>query len=175
MNLKMHISTIPDFPKSGVLFRDIAPILSSPIAMREVLDRLIVFAKENRVEKIAAFESRGFVFGAPLAVELGLPFVMLRKSGKLPGKTVNATYALEYGESILELQVGTVNAGERVLLVDDLLATGGTSKAGVLLVEKVGGIVAGIAYVIELEELGGREVLGGYTVSSLVKYEKNEK
>ena len=171
MNLKRQINDIPDFPKQGILFRDIAPILANPEAMNEVLEQLAKVAKEVGAKKIAAFESRGFVFGAPLAAMLGLPFVMLRKKGKLPGRTVSASYKLEYGEAVLEMQEGVITPGERVLLVDDLLATGGTSKAGMILIEKVGGVVAGLAYVIELAGLSGRKVLWGYPVYTLVAYD----
>lgn len=171
MDLKKIITEIPNFPKPGILFRDIGPILASPEAMNEVVKQLSTIAKEVGAEKIMAFESRGFVFGAPLAYELGLPFVMLRKKGKLPGKTVSAAYKLEYGEAVLEMVENAVTPGERVLLVDDLLATGGTSKAGVLLIEKAGGVVAGLLYVIELAGLGGRKVLEGYPIRSLVHYD----
>lgn len=170
MNLKSLIRDIPDFPKPGILFRDIGPILADPKAMSAVVDRLAVIANKVNAEKIMAFESRGFVFGAPLAHELGLPFVMLRKKGKLPGETISAAYKLEYGEAVLEMSASAVLPGERVLLVDDLLATGGTSKAGVLLIEKAGGTVAGLAYVIELASLHGRKVLGEYPIYSLEMY-----
>lgn len=174
MDLKKHIGNVPDFPKPGIMFRDIGPILSNPEAMDHVLHKLAAFAKSVGAEKISAFESRGFVFGAPLADRLKLPFVMLRKKGKLPGKTVSAAYKLEYGEAVLEMAERAVISGERVLLVDDLLATGGTSKAGTLLIEKVGGIVAGLAYVIELSYLSGREVLKGHTIDTLVTYENED-
>ena len=128
-------------------------------------------AKFAAWEKIAAFESRGFVFGNPLAYLLRLPFVMLRKKGKLPGRTISAAYKLEYDEAVLEMAKDAIAPGERVLLVDDLLATGGTSKAGVLLIEKAGGVVAGLAYVIELRGLAGRNVLGGYPIHTLVTYD----
>jgi adenine phosphoribosyltransferase len=171
MDLKNYIRDIPDFPKPGILFRDIAPVLANPTAMDAVIEKLTAIAKSVGAQKIAAFESRGFVFGAPLAFDLMLPFVMLRKKGKLPGATVSAAYKLEYGEAVLEMQVGAVKPGERVLLVDDLLATGGTSKAGTLLIEKVGGVVAGLAYVIELAGLSGRKVLKGYPIHTLERYD----
>lgn len=170
MDLKKYIRDIPDFPKPGILFRDIGPILTSPEAMGEVLERLALVARSVGAEKIMAFESRGFVFGAPLAYKLGLPFVMLRKKGKLPGRTISAAYKLEYGEAVLEMAEDAVAKGEKVLLVDDLLATGGTSKAGVLLIEKAGGVVAGLAYVIELASLSGRAVLGEYPIHTLTTY-----
>lgn len=171
MDLKKVITEIPDFPKPGILFRDIGPILASPEAMDEVIHQFAIIAQEVGAEKIMAFESRGFVFGAPLAYELMLPFVMLRKKGKLPGKTISASYKLEYGEAVLEMAKDAVAPNERVLLVDDLLATGGTSKAGVLLIEKAGGKVAGLAYVIELAGLGGKKVLEGCPIRSLVHYD----
>lgn len=172
LDLKKFIREIHDFPKHGILFRDIAPILANPKAMDEVIYRLSVIAEHVCAEKIMAFESRGFVFGAPLAYELMLPFVMLRKKGKLPGQTISAAYKLEYGEAVLEMAEDAVKPGERVLLVDDLLATGGTSKAGVLLIEKAGAKVAGLAYVIELASLKGRKVLGEYPIYSLVTYDE---
>ena len=171
MDLKKIITEIPDFPKPGILFRDIGPILANPEAMGDVIERLAAVAKEGGAGKIMAFESRGFVFGAPLAYKLGLPFVMLRKKGKLPGRTISAAYKLEYGEAVLEMAEGAVAKGERVLLVDDLLATGGTSKAGVLLIEKAGGKVAGLAYVIELAALSGRNILEGYPIHTLTTYD----
>jgi len=171
MDLKKYIADVPDFPKQGILFRDIGPILASPEAMDEVVSQLATIAKEVGAEKIMAFESRGFVFGAPLAHRLELPFVMLRKKGKLPGKTISASYKLEYGEAVLEMAENAVRHGEQVLLVDDLLATGGTSKAGVLLIEKAGGVVSGLAYVIELASLKGRKVLEGYPIHTLVTYD----
>lgn len=171
MDLKKIITEVPDFPKPGILFRDIGPILANPEAMSEVVKKLAVYAKKVGAEKIMAFESRGFVFGAPLAHKLNLPFVMLRKKGKLPGRTISAAYKLEYGEAVLEMAMGAVGPGERVLLVDDLLATGGTSKAGTLLIEKGQGVVAGLAYVIELATLSGREVLEGYPIYTLVTYD----
>lgn len=171
MNLKDYIRDIPDFPKPGVLFRDIRPILADPEAMDHVVAQLGKIAKESRATIIAGFDARGFLFGALLARELRLPFVMLRKEGKLPGKTVRAAYKLEYGEAVLEMVEEDVGPGNRVLLVDDLLATGGTSKAGTLLIEKAGGVVAGLAYVIELADLSGRSVLEGYPIHALVTYD----
>lgn len=171
MNLKNYIRDVPDFPKPGILFRDIRPILASPEAFDDVLKRLAAIAGEVGAEKIAGFDARGFVFGAALARDRKLPFIMLRKKGKLPGKTVRASYILEYGEAVLEMCADDVTPGERVLLVDDLLATGGTSRAGITLIKKVGGIVAGLAYVVELASLSGRKVLEGSPIYTLVTYD----
>ena len=171
MNLKEYIRDIPDFPKRGILFRDIEPILENPEATSFVIEHLVAIAKEVGATKIMAFESRGFMFGPTLAHKLHLPFRMLRKKGKVAGSTISGKYELEYGEAELEMAEDAVALNERVLLVDDLLATGGTSKAGMILIEKVGGVVAGLAYVIELAGLSGRKVLGGYPVYTLVAYD----
>ncbi len=164
------IHAIPDFPKPGILFRDIAPMLADPEAFREVIDAMAVQAREWGVEAIAGIESRGFLFGAPVALSLGVPFVPIRKAGKLPGETVQEEYALEYGTAILEVQKDAALSGRRVLIVDDLLATGGTTRAAASLVTTLGGTVAGFSVLIELEALGGRSALGELPIQSLLTY-----
>ncbi|MFQ5677967.1 MAG: adenine phosphoribosyltransferase [Gemmatimonadota bacterium] len=158
----------PDFPRPGILFRDIAPVLAEPRLLGRIVAALSHEAARNGAELIAGIESRGFLIGTPVALELELPFVPIRKQGKLPGETVTAEYDLEYGSAHLELQVDSVGPGTRVVLIDDLLATGGTAAAAAGLIERLGGLVAGISFLIELEALRGREVLGRYNVLSLL-------
>ena len=169
-HLKALIRDVPDFPIPGILFRDVTPLLHHPRGLREVVDRLAEEYGGRGIDRVAGIESRGFIFGAPLALALGVGFVPVRKPGKLPADTVRQEYALEYGTSALELHRDAVRPGERVLVVDDLLATGGTARASARLVEELGGVVAGAAFVIELTFLGGREALAGYDVLSLVRY-----
>ncbi len=164
------IRDIPDFPKSGILFKDITPVLSSPEAFGEVIASLAKHAAFLRPDLIAGIESRGFLLGAPLALALGVGFVPIRKAGKLPSRTEREEYVLEYGTAIVEIHRDAVQPGRRVLIVDDLLATGGTAAAAVRLVEKLGGTVAGLSFLIELGFLPGREVLSGYEIHSLLTY-----
>ena len=164
------IRDVPDFPTEGILFRDITPVLLDPEAFREVVEVFANEAEARKAEVIVAIESRGFIFGAPVADRLGLPFVPVRKLGKLPGPTIQAEYALEYGTNTLEMHRDAVKPGQKVLIIDDLLATGGTAGAAARLVEELGGEVVGFAFLVELEPLGGREALSGYNVLSLVKY-----
>ena len=170
MNLKDYIRDIPDFPQPGILFRDITPLLRDAAAFRYAIDRLAEVCRDYRPDAIAAIESRGFIFGAPLAQRLDLPLVLVRKPGKLPAASLSADYALEYGVNTLEMQGGDIAAGQRVLLVDDLLATGGTLAAAARLIELAGGQVAAIGAVIELEFLAGRKALEGYNLFSLIQY-----
>jgi adenine phosphoribosyltransferase len=165
------IRDIPDFPKPGILFKDITPILSDPAAMREVLDRFQAFAEEVRPDVIVGIESRGFIFGMPLAVDLSLPFAPVRKLGKLPYNRISEEYALEYGTNTVEMHDDAFASGQRVLIVDDLLATGGTAAAAGRLVERLGGVVAGFAFVVELGFLDGRKVLSGYDVEALIRFD----
>jgi adenine phosphoribosyltransferase len=171
MDLKAHIRDIPDFPEPGILFRDITPLLGEPPALRAVLAGLVEIASGLRPECIVGIESRGFIFGVPLADRLGLPFVPARKPGKLPAARLSVEYSLEYGESRLDIHADAMSPGTRALVVDDLLATGGTALAAAKLVEMIGGVVAGFAFVIELAPLGGRARLRNYEVQSLVTYE----
>jgi adenine phosphoribosyltransferase len=168
MDLAAYLRDVPDFPKPGILFKDITPMLASPEAMEHAIDRLAAM-DFGRVDKVAAIESRGFLFGVPLAMRLGLGFVPIRKPGKLPWKTNRVEYVLEYGTDAVEIHEDAVAAGERVLLVDDLLATGGTMGAAAELVEACGGEIAGCAFVIELAFLNGRAgKLSGHRCEALV-------
>ncbi len=164
------VRDIPDFPKPGILFKDITPILKSPAAMRGVVDHWAEQYAGRGIEVIAGVESRGFLFGAALALRMDLPFVPIRKPGKLPADTVRAEYELEYGTDAVEIHRDAVEPGQRVLLIDDLLATGGTLEASVRLVEEVGGRVEAIACVIELGFLSGRDRLASHTIDALVTY-----
>ena len=164
------IRDIPDFPKPGIMFKDITPLLSNPAAFGSAVKQLAAQYRGRPIDAIAAAEARGFLFAAPLALEMQLPLVPLRKPGKLPHKTVSAKYDLEYGSAELQMHEDGISPGQRVLLLDDVLATGGTMRAGCTLIEQVGGVVAGCAFLLELGFLGGRERLAGYDVFSLVTY-----
>ena len=170
MDLKEHIREIPDFPTPGILFRDITPLLGHPEAFRRAVELLAERFEPESFDSVVAIESRGFVFAAPLAYRLGIPLVPVRKEGKLPFDTHSVTYALEYGSDSLEIHVDAISEGSRVLIVDDLLATGGTAAATVRLIERSGASVAGLAFVIELTDLRGRDALAGYRVESLVTW-----
>ena len=170
MDLKAFIRDIPDFPEPGILFRDITPLLRSPQAFNHVIERLSDRVRHEEFDTIVAIESRGFLFGAPLAHQLGKPIVPVRKPGKLPAPTHSTEYTLEYGANTMEMHQDGVHAGERVLIVDDLLATGGTLAAAANLVEMSGGVVRAMVVVVELTGLSGRNSLGAYDVVSLVEY-----
>lgn len=169
-HLKALIRDVPDFPTKGILFKDITTLLKDADAFGEVIDRMAARYVEDEIDLVAAIESRGFIFGAPLAYELGLGFVPVRKLGKLPAETIEQEYTLEYGSNHLEMHVDAVQPGQRVLIVDDLLATGGTAKATAQLVERLGGIVHGFAFMVELTFLNGRSRLEGYDVFTLIQY-----
>ena len=171
MDLKPLIREIPDFPQPGILFRDITPLLQDPEAFSYVLDRFSEEYRDAGLNAIVAIESRGFIFGAPLARSLGVSFVPVRKAGKLPARHVSVEYSLEYGTSQLDIHEDALKRGDNALIVDDLLATGGTANAAAKLVELLGAQVHAIAFVIELEFLKGRERLAEYEVLSLVTYE----
>ena len=171
MDLRAHIRDVPDFPKPGIVFKDITPLLVEPAAFDEAVTRLAAYARPLGTELIVAAEARGFIFGGALARELGVGFVPARKPGKLPHETVSVRYGLEYGLDELELHADALSGGTRVLVHDDVLATGGTAKAKIDLVEQLGGRVAGCAFVVELAFLPGRETLAGYDVHALVSYE----
>src|ERR671910_3111431 len=170
VDLKSKIRDVPDFPKPGIVFKDIMPLLADADAFAQMLDELAAWAGERQPDVVLGAEARGFITGGALANKLGCGFVAARKPGKLPWRTVSAKYALEYGFDVLELHADAIKAGARVLIHDDLLATGGTARAKVDLVEQLGGEVVGLAFVIELEFLQGREKLEGYDVCSLIKY-----
>ncbi len=169
MDLASRIRDVPDFPKEGILFKDITTLLRDPEAFRVAIDRLVEAYHGSRPDVVAATEARGFIFGAPLAYALNAGFVPVRKPGKLPIETISIQYSLEYGENALEIHRDAIAPGQRVLIVDDLLATGGTIGATVDLVERLGGEIIGIAFLIELRELGGKQRLSRYNVTSLIE------
>jgi adenine phosphoribosyltransferase len=170
-DVKRTIRTIPDYPKKGIAFKDLTTLWKNGKLTRRVTDAIARKWRGIGLDKIVGIEARGFIVGAPLADRLGVGFVPARKVGKLPGAKVSVNYELEYGRQGLELHVGSISRGDRVLIVDDLLATGGTSKAAATLVERMGGKVVGFAFVTELRGLHGRRKLSGYQVYSLVKYD----
>jgi adenine phosphoribosyltransferase len=171
MDLDKFIRHIPGFPKEGILFHDIMPMLQDPEALRYAVDRMADFGRDKRVDVILGAEARGFILGAALAYAMGVGFAAARKPGKLPWKVSRCQYALEYGTDVLEMHADAISPGQRVLIHDDLLATGGTARAKIHLVEEAGGVVAGLAFIIELTELQGRDRLTGYDVFSLLQYE----
>ncbi len=169
-DLKDKIRDVADFPTRGIVFKDIMPLLADSDSLREAVDSLAEWAEPRRPDVILGAEARGFILGGATAYKLGCGFVAARKPGKLPWRTVSAKYALEYGFDALELHADAIKGGHRVLIHDDLLATGGTAKAKIDLVEQLGGEVVGLAFVIELEFLNGRDRLAGYDVHSLIQY-----
>ncbi|MCL5029724.1 MAG: adenine phosphoribosyltransferase [Bacteroidetes bacterium] len=173
-DLKKFIRSVKDFPKKGIMFRDITTLLKEPAAIKDTLDQLYNFAKDLNISKVVGIESRGFIFGSLLADKLNAGFVPIRKPGKLPAEIESATYALEYGTDTIEIHKDAIKLGERVILHDDLLATGGTAKAAAGLIEKLGGEVVQISFIIELTFLHGREKLKGYDVHSLIEYDNEE-
>ena len=170
VDLQTKIRDVPDFPKPGIVFKDIMPLLADADALRETVDLLAEWAAPKNPDLILAVEARGYITGGALATRLGCGFVAARKPGKLPWHTVTAKYALEYGFDTLELHADAIRHGERVLIHDDVLATGGTAKATLELVEQLGGVVCGLPFIIELAFLGGREKLAGYDVHALISY-----
>lgn len=168
--LEKYIRTIPDFPQKGILFRDITTLLKNPQAMREAFDFIVKQFENIKIDKVVGIESRGFIFGGLLANKFNCGFVPARKPNKLPFETVTESYSLEYGTNTLELHKDAIESGENVLIHDDVLATGGTAKAVCNLVEKLGGKIIGISFLIELTFLNGRELLKDYEIQSLVKY-----
>jgi adenine phosphoribosyltransferase len=174
VSIQDKIRTIPDFPKKGVMFKDITPLLQDPQACHHVIGKFAEFCRAKDVDAVACAESRGFIFGAMLAYELNVAFVPLRKPGKLPYKTIRQEFDTEYSKDAFEVHVDAIRKGQNVLIVDDLLATGGTARAAAELVERLGGKVAGFAFVIELSFLNGREKLKDYDVYTLINYDKEE-
>ena len=170
VDLAARIRAVPDFPKKGILFRDIMPLLQDPEALRLAVDRMAEFAVGRKVDVVLGAESRGFILGAALAYSLNAGFVCARKPGKLPHTTISAEYDLEYGTDRLEIHADAIKPGQNVLVHDDLLATGGTARAKIDLVERLGGTVVGVAFIIELGALNGRSKLQGYDVFSLITY-----
>ena len=171
IDLASRIRDVPDFPQKGILFKDITTLLKDAPAFRAVVDLLAERYRKERIDVVVGIESRGFIFGGPLAHQLGAGFVPVRKLGKLPGKTIEVEYELEYGRDALAIHEDAIQPGQRVLVVDDLLATGGTMAATMRLIEQLGGHVAGVAFMIELAFLHGREKLKNYPVHSLIIYE----
>jgi adenine phosphoribosyltransferase len=169
-HLKTRIRNVPDFPKAGILFYDITTLLKEASGLRAAIDSMSLPFQDLGIDVVVGVESRGFIFGAAVADRIGAGFIPVRKPGKLPSKTVRQTYALEYGTDSLEVHEDAVNAGQRVLIVDDLLATGGTARATADLVEGLGGTVQAFAFLIELVELNGRARLDGHAVHSVLKY-----
>ena len=170
MDYKKHIREVPDFPKKGILFYDITTLLMNADVFNTMINEMAQRVRDMEITKIAAIESRGFLFGAPLALKLGKPFIPIRKPGKLPYKTVRYEYTLEYGKDAVEMHADAVNSADKILLIDDLLATGGTIEAAANLVKKCGGSVAGIMFAIELEFLKGKQKLSGFKCESIVRY-----
>lgn len=171
MDFKKYVADIKDFPMEGILFRDITPLMGDGEAFHEATQRIVEFAKTVEAELVVGPESRGFIFGCPVAYERKIGFVPVRKPGKLPRETASYTYDLEYGKNELHIHRDAIQAGQKVLIVDDLLATGGTVEATIKLIEELGGIVVGCAFLIELKSLNGRKVLKNYPVFTLIDYE----
>ncbi len=168
--LKAHIRDIPDFPSPGIVFRDITPLINDADALRRTIDAFVARFRDDPIDRVLGVEARGFIFAAPVAYGLGSGFVPVRKPGKLPWEIEREEYALEYGTDLLEIHRDAIRPGERVLVVDDVLATGGTAGAAVRLVERLGGIVHALTFLVELPALGGRAALGDHPVESLATY-----
>ena len=170
MDYKKYIADVVDFPKEGILFRDITPLMAEGEVFKSACDEILVFAKKVGANVIVGPESRGFIFGCPVAYSMGIGFIPVRKPGKLPRETVSMSYDLEYGSNELHIHKGDIKKGQKVLIIDDLLATGGTVNATIQIVESMGAEVVGCAFLIELEDLKGRELLKNYEVFSLMSY-----
>ena len=170
LDLTAKVRDVPDFPREGIVFKDLMPLVADPVYFRETIDRLAEWARPREPDVILGAEARGFIFGGALAYTLGCGFVPARKPGKLPWSTVEATYELEYGTDTLEVHTDALGSGSRVIVLDDVLATGGTAQAKIELVEQLGGVVVGALFVIELAFLNGRERLDGYDVHALIAY-----
>ncbi len=172
MDLASTIRSVPDFPVEGILFYDITTMLKNPAALKESIDRMVEQYQDKEIDLVVGVESRGFIFGVPLAYQLGVGFVPVRKPGKLPAKILTESYELEYGTNSLEIHVDAIDQGQKVLVIDDLLATGGTAMATCALVEKLGGQIVGVAFLIELNFLKGRDKLKKYDIFSLLRYDE---
>lgn len=170
MDLKSHIRNVKDFPKPGIMFRDITTLLKNPEAFNYTLEQLLTFVKDKKINKVVGIESRGFIFGAVLANKLNCGFIPVRKPGKLPAEKVSISYSLEYGEDKLEMHKDAIQPGDKVLIHDDLLATGGTMNAVCQLIEQLGGEIVQVSFIIELSFLNGRNKLSKYDVRSIVDY-----
>ncbi|CZQ81217.1 adenine phosphoribosyltransferase [Trichococcus collinsii] len=170
MDLKQYIADVKDFPEQGIIFRDISPLMANGEAYRYSIKEIVKYAQDLNVDKVVGPEARGFMVGCPVAVELGCGFAMARKKGKLPRETVEVSYGLEYGKATLQLHQDAILPGDKVLVCDDLLATGGTTAATIELVEKLGGEVVALAFLIELLDLKGRDLIQGYDIFTLMEY-----
>ncbi|MDH6365467.1 adenine phosphoribosyltransferase [Enterococcus sp. PF1-24] len=170
MDLTNYIASIPDYPSKGIIFRDISPLMADGEAYRAATKEIVDYAREKAIDMVVGPEARGFIVGCPVAYELGVGFAPVRKPGKLPRKTIEVAYEKEYGEDILTIHDDAIKPGQRVLICDDLLATGGTIKATIDLVEKLGGVVVGCAFFIELVDLKGREKISGHEILTLMEY-----
>lgn len=170
MDYKKYIASVPNFPIEGIMFRDITPLMANGEAFQAACDELTIFAKEVGAEVVAGPESRGFIFGCPIAYQMQIGFVPIRKPGKLPRETIDVSYDLEYGSNALSMHKDAIKKGQKVLIVDDLLATGGTIKASIEMIEQLGGEVVGLAFLIELTDLNGREKLENYKIKTLMQY-----
>lgn len=170
MNLEDYIASIPDYPEKGVTFRDISPLMADGKAYREAVNKIVEYADKKQIDMVVGPEARGFIVGCPVAYEVGVGFAPVRKPGKLPRETIEVTYDKEYGKDTLTLHEDAIKPGQRVLVCDDLLATGGTVKATIDLVEKLGGVVVGCAFLIELLDLHGRDKIEGYEIRTLLDY-----
>jgi adenine phosphoribosyltransferase len=169
--LEDYVRTIPDFPEKGIMFRDVTSVIQDKDGFKMAIDSMMDNVKDIDFDVVIRLESRGFIFGAPIAYNLGKPFVLVRKKGKLPCETIEESYDLEYGSATVEIHTDSIKEGDRVLIVDDLIATGGTCEAAIKLAERLGGKVVALDFLIELEGLNGRERLKGYEVRSSIKYE----
>ena len=170
MDLKQFITDVPDWPKEGILFKDITTLMDNGEAFKYATDQIVEYARDKKIDIVVGPEARGFIIGCPVSYALGVGFAPVRKDGKLPRETVKVQYGLEYGQDVLTMHKDAIKPGQRVLITDDLLATGGTIEASIKLVESLGGIVAGIAFLIELGELEGRKKLTGYDLLTLISY-----
>jgi adenine phosphoribosyltransferase len=170
MDLREFITIVPDWPKPGIKFKDITPLMNNGDAYRYATDKIVEYAREKQIDIIVGPEARGFIIGCPVAYSLGVGFAPVRKEGKLPRETIKVNYGLEYGADVLTIHKDAIKPGQRVLITDDLLATGGTIDATIQLVEQLGGVVAGIAFLVELSYLDGRKKLDGYDILTLMHY-----
>ena len=170
LDLYKYVASVPDYPEKGVIFRDILPLMADGAAFKQATDELVAYAKDKQIDMVVGPEARGFIVGCPIARELGVGFAPARKKGKLPRKAISASYDLEYGQAILQMEADAIKPGQRVWVVDDLLATGGTISATIDMVERMGGIVAGCAFLIELKDLHGREKIKDYDMKALMEF-----
>lgn len=170
LDLYKYVASVPDYPEKGIIFRDILPLMADGEAFKQATNELVAYAKDKQVDMVVGPEARGFIVGCPIAYDLGVGFAPARKKGKLPRKAISASYDLEYGQSTLQMEADAIKPGQRVLIVDDLLATGGTISATIEMVEKMGGVVAGCAFLIELKDLHGRDKIKDYDMKALMEF-----